>query len=146
MWYWFVWIKSNNYRVFLNNCSKHNLHPCPNMYVLCVRKGPKCLSQKTFFLVYLSQTTKFLPNWNLVPLFSKELNSPNFKTAAAHCSNKWSHFINPMQGQPVLKLSTEPVYIAAHLLTMNSSASAVTSRRLWMVFILWLAVGCDVPS
>jgi len=35
------------------------------------------------------------------------------------------------------------VYVAAYLPTRNSSATVATSRRLWMVFILWLAVGFD---
>jgi hypothetical protein len=40
-------------------------------------------------------------------------------------------------------VSGKPVYVAAYLPTRNSSAIAAKSRRLWMVFILWLAVGFD---
>jgi len=35
------------------------------------------------------------------------------------------------------------VYVAAYLPTRNSSATVESSRRLWMVFILLLAVGFD---
>jgi len=35
------------------------------------------------------------------------------------------------------------VYVATYLPTRNSSVIMTTSRRLWMIFILWLAVGFD---
>jgi hypothetical protein len=35
------------------------------------------------------------------------------------------------------------VYVAAYLPTTNSSSAVATGVRLWMVFILWLAVGFD---
>jgi hypothetical protein len=35
------------------------------------------------------------------------------------------------------------VYVAAYLPTRNSSATVAASRRLWMFFILWMAVGFD---
>ena len=40
-------------------------------------------------------------------------------------------------------LPAESVYVAAYLPTSSSSATMATSMRLWMVFILWLAVGFD---